>query len=612
MSDKKNIIYFLIISFLIFSSRWIPSFYSFDESISVRIILESITDGYYYYPLVKYLSVLDFNNSFNPNYLNLENVIIPFYSIFIHSFFYKFLGSFSFILIEYFSVLIFLIINYKLFKKYYPQEVAILFSIIIFSIPIIFSILPVGNINYLNLIKDNIFTLRFPRPLITSLYLFFFLYLIISFEKKEFINKKNFFILGIILALTLSSFYYFFFIQIIILLLYLFYSYKYYAFKKLFDNLDSIIILLVTFLILSIPLILNILYSESDYIRRLGINNINLDQKKLLFDHYLTKYIKKEFSIFFIIISIYLFYLNKTKKMNYKLVNLFYLFFISSAIAPLFFILITNKTGILYHFNNTVVIFAFLLILIIILDIFAKNYSNYFSNITIKILSISLISICIFINIYNRSLETKNEINERLEYNEVSKLIIKNHNLSESTLLTFDNRFMVWSVLNDIKFLNLTSFIIAPKKDKMIEDDLIKVFKFLKLDSNDFKSFIANKKTSWRYININLNTFFFYKYIANPIKTFDNAKDFEPEVYDYIMNSSPINFEQSIIPNSELIRLNNKFSSISLKNFNYPDIIILNKNSEFINQSVKLSDYCKVFNKDFFILMFKKKENTSC
>ena len=74
------------------------------------------------------------------------------------------------------------------------------------------------------------------------------------------------------------------------------------------------------------------------------------------------------------------------------------------------------------------------------------------------------------------------------------------------------------------------------------------------------------------------------------------------------MNSSPINFEQSIIPNSELIRLNNKFSSISLKNFNYPDIIILNKNSEFVKQEIEISDYCKVFNKDFFILMFKKKK----
>ena len=173
MSDKKNIIFFLIISFLIFSSRWIPSFYSFDETISVRIILESITDGYYYYPLVKYLSVLDFNNSFNPNYLNLENIMIPFYSIFLHSLFYKFLGSFSFVLFEYFSIFIFLLIFYKLFKKYYTQEIATLFSIIIFFIPILFSLLPVADINYLNLIEDNIFTLRFPRPLITSLYIFF-------------------------------------------------------------------------------------------------------------------------------------------------------------------------------------------------------------------------------------------------------------------------------------------------------------------------------------------------------------------------------------------------------------------------------------------------------
>ena len=251
--------------------------------------------------------------------------------------------------------------------------------------------------------------------------------------------------------------------------------------------------MLITFLILSIPLILNILYSENDYNQRLGIISIDLDQKKILFDYYLTRYFKKEFLIFFIITSIYLFYLNKTKKMNYRLINLFYLFFISSAIAPLFFILITNKTGILYHYSNAVVIFAFLLILIIMFDIFAKNYSNYFSKKTIKILSFSLIFLCIFINFYTRSLETKNKVNERLEFNEVSNLIIKNHNLPESTLLTFDNRFMVWSVLNNIKFLNLTNFIIAPKKDEMIEDDLIKVFKFLKLDSNDFKSFIANK-----------------------------------------------------------------------------------------------------------------------
>ena len=174
MSDKKNIIFLIIISFFIFSSRWIPSYYLFDESISVKIILDSITDGYYYFPLVKYLSIFDFNNSFAPNDMDLENIMIPFYSIFIHSFLYTLLGSFSFIFMEYFSILLFLIISFKLFERYYSKDIAILFSIIIFSIPIIFSLIPIADFFYLNIIKDNIYSLRFPRPLLTSLYLFFF------------------------------------------------------------------------------------------------------------------------------------------------------------------------------------------------------------------------------------------------------------------------------------------------------------------------------------------------------------------------------------------------------------------------------------------------------
>ena len=40
---------------------------------------------------------------------------------------------------------------------------------------------------------------------------------------------------------------------------------------------------------------------------------------------------------------------------------------------------------------------------------------------------------------------SNNKTKERLEFNDVSKIILENHNLSESTLMTFDNRFMVWS-----------------------------------------------------------------------------------------------------------------------------------------------------------------------
>ena len=344
------------------------------------------------------------------------------------------------------------------------------------------------------------------------------------------------------------------------MILYTIYRYKFSIFKRLFNQWSSLIVLLTTFLIFSTPLILNYFHHESEYARRLGIINIDLSQKKILFDYFLSSYLKKKFLIFFMISSVYLTYINLKKIMNYKLINLFYIFFIGSAFAPLIFVLITNKTGILYHYSNTVVIFAFLLVLIIIFEIFNKFILSFINKIIIYFFSISLITLCISLNLNNSFSMSNNKTKERLEFNDVSKIILENHNLSESTLMTFDNRFMVWSVLNDIKFLNLTNFIMTPKKDEMIEDDLIKVFKFLKLDADDFNSFIANKKTSWRYINYNLNTFFFYKYIANPIKTFNNSKDFDPKVYDYIMNSSPINFEQSIIPNNELERLNNKFS----------------------------------------------------
>ena len=66
----------------------------------------------------------------------------------------------------------------------------------------------------------------------------------------------------------------------------------------------------------------------------------------------------------------------------------------------------------------------------------------------------------------------------------------------------------------------------TPKKDQMIEDDMIKSFKFLNIDSDGFNKFIENKKSSWRYINYDLSTFFFYKYMANPIKTYNNSQNF--------------------------------------------------------------------------------------
>ena len=354
-------------------------------------------------------------------------------------------------------------------------------------------------------------------------------------------------------------------------------------------------------------------FHEEDYTRRLGLISLNLDQKKVLLVYYLTAYLRIEFLIFLSLSTLYIGFINLKKILNYKLINLFYLFFLGSVFAPLLFILIANKSGILYHYNNTVIIFAFLLILIIALDIFSNLSIKYLNKVFINSASIILILFCICINIYKSVLLNENEkINERLEFNNISNIILKKYDLTKSTLMTFDNRFMVWAVLNDIKFLNLTNFIMTPKKDVMIEDDLIKSFKFLNLDSNDFSQFIKNKKSSWRYINYDLSTFFFYKYMANPIKTFNNSKNFSTEINEYIKKSSPINFQQALIPNDELDRLANKFSLTKLNKFNYPNIVVLNKKNKFFKDIKSINNYCKLYERDFFILFVKKESDKNC
>ena len=552
MTDKKNLLLLVLISFLIFVSKWIASYHLFTESVSTKIIFESVSDGYYYFPLVKYLSIFDFNNSFNPNFESLDNIMMPFYSIFIHAFFYKLIGSFAFIIAEFFSIFLFLLILYKIFNHYYSKEVSILFTMIIFIIPIILTIFPIGDFSYFKLITNNIYNLRFPRPLITTLYLFIFLYFFISIEKIELFSKKNFFLLGIIMAVTLSSFYYYFFLQASMLIFYIIYKNKYSFLNKILTNWDSLIIFFLVFTIISLPLLININFHEEDYTRRLGLININIDQKIILLKHYLMSYLQIEF-------------------------------------------------------------LAFLLVFFIILDFFNAFSVKYLNKMVINFTSTILVVICIFFNFYKTTLVDKqNSIDERLEFNIISNIILNNYDLSKSTLMTFDNRFMVWSVLNNIQFLNLTNFIMTPKKDTTIENDLIKAFKFLDLDANDFNLFIQNKKTSWRYINYDLSTFLFYKYMANPIKTFNDSKDFNPGVYDYIKGSSPINFEQTIIPNAELDRLNNKFLLVNLKKFNYPDIVIINKNNRFLKKIKIINNYCKIFEKKFFILLLKKDHKKQC
>ena len=179
--------------------------------------------------------------------------------------------------------------------------------------------------------------------------------------------------------------------------------------------------------------------------------------------------------------------------------------------------------------------------------------------------------------------------------------------------MTFNNKLMIWAVLNDVKYLNLTNFIIAPKTDSMIENDLIKSFKFLNLNTDDFNDFLRNKKESWRYLNRNVATFFFYKYQANSLITFNDSKNFDKKVAKHIFSSSPLYFQQIVIPNEEFIRLEKKFENTELQNFNEPDVIVLEKSMTVTkNILIKKQNYCKLYEANIYILYIKINSETKC
>ena len=139
------IIFFLTISLL--SLRWVMSYVDFpDEGFVLRAIHEVYDSSYF--PLIKSFSSLNFNPSYNPEIQNLNMISFPFLSLLPNIFFYKIFGIYSFLIIEFFSVFLFLLIFYKIFCSMKMSKISsLLFSLILFSIPHILQQLTFLNID---------------------------------------------------------------------------------------------------------------------------------------------------------------------------------------------------------------------------------------------------------------------------------------------------------------------------------------------------------------------------------------------------------------------------------------------------------------------------------
>lgn len=606
---KNKVVLIFIISLILSITKW-ALFILNGNSLEIKILFNYIADSKYWVPYIKFLSEFSLNNSYDPYISNLKNLPIPIGSFFIYSLFYKFFDLHSLILVEFIAIFSFLIIFYKIFNKFSSESISLFSSILIISLPSILGYFD-HDIWILKNTLNNIYSLRLHRPVFSNIYFFICVYFLIKEIVEKKIIIKNIYILSFMMGLLFSSFYYFFIIIFLSTLSILIYKIEF-KINVIKNYYKLILYSSLIFFITSLPFILNLYFHEKDVSEGAGLILLDLDKKLQIYKYFITNFTRFEFLIVFLIISSITFYFKKDY--NKKIILLFYIIFISSLLSPFFFISISPKSGLIYHFNNNILICVFLFFFVMLVLLINKLFVNK------NKLIYSFVFFFISFNIFNNySFSEKNQklINTSIEINEFNQITENlkkdfNYSFDNKGILTFDTNFMIWSILNDIKYINVINHMWTPKKHEMIEKDLIKNFKFLNLKQNNLEIFFQNNFEGWRYFNENLGEMFGYRYQANSLLV-DNFDNFgSKEINNFIMNS-PLNLNQQIAitikEKKEIIKEFKKNENFKYRN---PEIIIINLDKKFLrNYSIDMNIYCQKFKGKFYSLYYLN-ENNNC
>jgi len=627
---EDKILTIFIISSIFFSIKWCISFYFINEDLIVKILFESVSDGSFFYPIIKFLSEGDLSNSLNPLITDLKTITVPFGSVIIHTIFYKIFGLHGLIIVDFFGIFLFFIIFYKIFLFFNSKNNSIFFTLILFSLPLILNVffqehnsLPISQFK-------KFYTLRVHRPFPANLYMFGFIYLILLMNKETIFKKNYFLILGVLMALSFSSFYYYFILEILLFSFFLIYKLKNEILKQILENYKCILILFVSFLIVSFPFIYNLRFSEPDIANAGGLYELSFAQKIYLINHLFFKIFNTMFILFNLMILYLSYKINKKNIIHSSISNIFNFIYLSAILSPFLFVVFSPKISLLFHFNNNIVVYGVLSLSVSLIIIVQSKFKFNFNSLFLFIFIFFLSCLNIFNQInkieQNKGYIGENQLKEgdvsvivakdiRSEFNKIVEIINSKSNVNSlNSLLTFDERFMKWAILNDkIDYLNLTQTGHTPKNYNLVENDLINSFKFLGLDSNDFIVFLENRKRGWRYLNRNVQIFFLARYTANSLITYNDSKKFLPEIKNFILQSSPLYHQQLAIPLNEFSRLEKKFNLNIDKIFFEPKIIILSNDLKFIdNVEINKDHYCNIFKGNNYTLFIFKHKNVDC
>jgi hypothetical protein len=590
IKDNYNNFLILLFSFLTVLLKWLVSFYYFDNENLLNKLIFDIED-YYYFPHVINFLEFDFSPDYLKNFPSQNSLPIPIYSIIFHVVFIKLFGFVSFIILEFLCLYLFLIILVNFFNKFnLNPNIALLSSILFFILPIIFSYISFPNFKITTI--ENLYSFRFPRPLITSLYFFWGLYLSIIFYESNKINISKYAFIGIVLGLTFVSYYYnFIHLSLIFLFIFIIKIFENKNFLK--NNYQGILTSILIFVFVIIPFLILINQSEPDYFSMIGVISLDLAKKIELLTYLFKKIfdIKFLFLTFLVIISTFILMKLNIKTLKKKIVFLC-LLFISGLISPFFFILISPSISEIYHFLNWAIIISIFVIItnsILILNFYIKKDIS-------KIFLYFFILFFLFLfQIHNYHNIKNSDISLRDDFYKLQVLINKNEE-KLNHIMTFIPRAQVMLMLqNKRKFSTIESSFSSLNFDQL-EKSFILNLKFIGIKKEDFIKILENKKGTWRYNNEFLRYLSWYRYQANSFKTFNETNDFSSSELSFISTTSPTRTQQILIPKFEIKRLKNLFNNFKAnKDFDNPDLIIL-KNNSLISRYANLDDknYCEI------------------
>lgn len=590
IKDNYNNFLILLFSFLTVLLKWLFSFYYFDNENLLNKLIFDIKD-YYYFPHVINFLEFDFSPDYLKNFPSQNSLPIPIYSIIFHVVFIKLFGFVSFIILEFLCLYLFLIILVNFFNKFnLNPNIALLSSILFFILPIIFSYISFPNFKITTI--ENLYSFRFPRPLITSLYFFWGLYLSIIFYESNKINISKYAFIGIVLGLTFVSYYYnFIHLSLIFLFIFIIKIFENKNFLK--NNYQGILTSILIFVFVIIPFLILINQSEPDYFSMIGVTPLDLAKKIELLSYLFKKILNIKFLFLTCLMVISTFILIKLniKTLKKKIVFLCILF-ISGLISPFFFVLISPSISEIYHFLNwTIIISIFVIITnsILILNFYLKKDIS-------KVFSYFFLLFFLFLfQIHNYQNIKNSDISLRDDFYKLQVLINKDEE-KFNHIMTFIPRAQVMLMLqNRKKFSTIESSFSSLNFDQL-EKSFILNLKFIGIKKEDFIKILENKKSTWRYNNEFLRYLSWYRYQANSFKTFNETSDFSPSELSFISTTSPTRTQQILIPKFEINRLKNLFNNFKTnKDFINPDLIIL-KNNSLISRYANLDDknYCEI------------------